>query len=99
MASFRSPPRSFQGRWYFRLVAFTTPYPRQIPRLSGYVSFPHPIGIFVEIVEQRWGDRVASLEIVRVEFRERSQDHTEDVQVTKRLQSEGLLAYVFVKSV
>jgi hypothetical protein len=91
MASFRNPPRSFQGRWYFRLVAFTTPYPRQIPRLSGYVSFPHPIGIFVEIVEQRWGDkavanRVASLEIVRVEFCERSQDHTEDVQVMKRLQ-------------
>ena len=44
MASFRNPPRPFQGRWcltYFRLVAVTT-HPRQIPRLRGYVSFPHP---------------------------------------------------------
>ena len=73
----------------------------KVLHLTGKVN--PTLGIFVEMVEQRWGDKavanqVASLEVVRVEFRERSQDHTEDVQVMKRLQSEGLLAYVFVKS-
>lgn len=41
---------------------------------------------------------MASLESVDVEFRDRSHDHNEVVQVMKRLKAESLLARLLAKS-